>query len=180
MSRKVFIGCLLSSFVIVNANASTNNHSFSLGYSEGKVKDFKSISGMNAQYRYEWNSPVSFMSSFTYMKNNDSRKRNYPVCNKQIDLKYYTLLAGPAYRVNDYVSFYALAGVAYTKIQYTEARFHFLDKSEHNATSVAYGAGVVINPMQNLSVNIGYERTNSKSDDHISLNGVNIGAGFRF
>lgn len=41
MSRKVVIGCLLSSCVMISTNASANNHTVSLGYAQSKVQHFK-------------------------------------------------------------------------------------------------------------------------------------------
>ncbi len=34
---------------------------------------------------------------------------------QQADIKYYSFLAGPAYRLNDYISFYGLVGISHTK-----------------------------------------------------------------
>lgn len=36
-----------------------DNHTLSAGYAQSKVQDFKNIKGVNLQYRYEWDSPVS-------------------------------------------------------------------------------------------------------------------------
>ncbi|ENN8379042.1 Ail/Lom family outer membrane beta-barrel protein [Providencia rettgeri] len=49
-----------------------------------------------------------------------------------------------------------------------------------NSTNFAYGAGVIINPMENIAVNIGYEGTQADMDGHKSMNGFNIGVGYRF
>lgn len=185
MSRKVVIGCLLSSFLMISANASADNHTVSLGYAQSKIQHFKDIRGLNAQYRYEWDSPVSVISSVTYMtlkeQNNLSQADSVPKLYEKIDFKYYSLLVGPAYRINDYVSLYALAGLAHTENNYQETDLlRHSEKNKANTTSVAYGVGVVINPFENISVNIGYEGTRLKHDEPVAVNGFNIGAGFRF
>ena len=47
-------------------------------------------------------------------------------------------------------------------------------------TSFAYGAGIIINPRDYLTVNLGYEGTRiNMADDH-RINGFNIGVGYRF
>jgi putative virulence related protein PagC len=56
MLRKVVIGCLLSSCAVIGANASADNQTVSLGYTQSKVPDLKNIRGVNTQYRYEWDS----------------------------------------------------------------------------------------------------------------------------
>jgi len=183
MLRKVVIGCLLSSCAVISTHVSADNHTISLGYAQSKVPDFKSIRGVNAQYRYEWDSPVSVMGSLTYMTGDDSYslRENFSGYDGKVAMKYYSMLAGPAYRVNDYVSLYVLAGIAHMKVadkvtyltQYSES-------DKENRTSAAYGAGVIFNPMKNLSVNIGYEGTYINDNGTISINGFNIGAGYRF
>lgn len=186
MSRKVVIGCLLSSFIMISANASAsedNNHTVSLGYAQSKVQDFKNIRGVNAQYRYEWDSQVSFISSFTSMKGDDSYslRENSSGYDSKINMKYYSLLAGPAYRIHDDISLYVLVGLAHTKIEEkTTYLTQYSEQYKGNATSIAYGAGIAINPIENISVNIGYEGTHTKYNENISINGLNLGVGYRF
>ena len=50
----------------------------------------------------------------------------------------------------------------------------------YKSTSFAYGAGIIINPLENLTVNVGYEGTTADLDDNYSINGFNIGVGYRF
>lgn len=160
-----------------------DNHTVSLGYAQSKVQDFKNIRGVNAQYRYEWDSPVSVISSLTYMNGDDSNslRENGGGYDGKADVKYYSLLAGPAYRFNDYVSFYALAGLAHTKIEdKTTYLTQYSEEYSGNKTSFAYGAGVAINPVENIAVNIGYEGTQVKYDENVSVNGFNLSVGYRF
>lgn len=119
------------------------------------------------------------MSSFTYMSGNESNslRVNSREYDAKRNMKYYSLLAGPAYRINDYVNLYVLAGFAHTK---AEAEIISLAKYQGNTTSLAYGAGVAINPVENISVNIDYEGTRTNHNGNISINGLNIGVGYRF
>lgn len=47
-------------------------------------------------------------------------------------------------------------------------------------TGFAWGAGIIVNPMANLSLTVGYEGTNVDLEGSRNLNGFNIGTGYRF
>lgn len=182
----------------VSSISLADNHTLSVGYAQSKVSDFKDIRGVNLQYRYEWDFPISVSGSFAYMSGDNSfseysegsggSKRE---TKDQADLKYYSLLAGPAWRINSYASLYALAGVAYTDAKTSLNTYTVLNGIDNRISSHAsgswksasfsYGAGVLINPIENLSVNIGYEGTRVKIGDFKhAIDGFNIGVGYRF
>lgn len=173
---------------LTSGMAFADNQSVSIGYAQSDVQDFKNIRGVNLQYHYEFDSPFSVVGSFTYMSG--SEDRHYYVdsdaVNTNIDVKYYSLLVGPAYRINDYVSLYALGGAARTKadadVKWLNAGSNDIMRASesYKSTSFAYGAGVIINPIENLTVNVGYEGTTADLDDNYSINGFNIGIGYRF
>ncbi|MBL5901087.1 Ail/Lom family outer membrane beta-barrel protein [Lelliottia amnigena] len=184
ISLAVFVAASL-----VSGAALADNHTVSLGYAQSKVENFKNIRGVNAQYRYEWDSPLSVMGSFTYMSGDEDQ--NYFVdsdsVKNHIDVKYYSLMAGPAYRINEYVSLYALGGVARTKAdgdtKWVNAGDGYTQKDSisEKSTSFAYGAGVQFNPTADLAINVGYEGTNADlQGDSYSINGWNLGVGYRF
>lgn len=187
MKLKITAMALLCSGLFVSANVLADNHTVSVGYAQSKVEDFKNIRGVNVQYRYEWESPVSIIGSFTYLKGDDSYSEQLEAFDDVIgykgktEVKYYSFMAGPAYRINDYVSLYALAGMAHTKVEDKTTYFSFYTE-EYSASknSFAWGAGVAINPTDYLSVNIGYEGTRVKFGDDVAVNGFNIGLGYRF
>lgn len=188
MISKLTMLALLCGGFLVGSNALAENHTVSIGYAQSKVEDFKNIRGVNVQYRYEWDSPLSVIGSFSYMKGDESFSEREDLYGDvsgyegKTKVKYYSLMAGPAYRINDNVSLYGLIGVAHTKVD--ENVTYLGGDSEYfngNNTSVAYGAGVVINPISNLSVNPGYEGTRIKyNESNFSVNGFNIGIGYRF
>ncbi|MBI6222077.1 outer membrane beta-barrel protein [Proteus mirabilis] len=96
-------------------------------------------------------------------------------------MKYYSLLVGPAYRINDYVSFYAVAGFAHTKAEdKTTYLTQYTEEMSQSKTSFAYGAGIQFNPLENMSVGLGYEGTRVKYNDNVSINGFNVTVGYRF
>jgi putative virulence related protein PagC len=173
---------------LASSAALADNQTVSLGYAQSKVENFKNIRGVNAQYRYEWASPLSVIGSFTYMSGDDDQKYyvDSDSVKNHIDVKYYSLMAGPAYRINEYVSLYALGGVAHTKAdvdtKWVNAGDGYTQKDSlsEKSTSFAYGAGVQFNPTDELAVNVGYEGTNADIDGSHSINGWNVGVGYRF
>lgn len=187
MKAKITIVALLCGGLIFSVNALADNHTVSVGYAQSKVQDFKKIQGVNLQYRYEWSSPVSVIGSFTYMKGDESYSDRTDFYGDisgydgKTDVKYYSVLAGPAWRINDYISFYALAGIANIKTKdKTNYLSNYSEEFKESKTSFAYGAGIAFNPVDSISVNIGYEGTRSKIGKNITMNGFNIGVGYRF
>ncbi|MEG1213701.1 MAG: Ail/Lom family outer membrane beta-barrel protein [Leclercia sp.] len=173
---------------LMSGAALADNHTVSLGYAQSDVEDFKDIRGVNLQYRYEWDSPLSVMGSFTYMSGDEDQ--HYYLASdsvkNHVDVKYYSLMVGPAYRLNDFVSLYALGGFAHTKADgdtrwvnggdgYTQT-----DSISEKSTSFAYGAGVQFNPTAELAINVGYEGTTTDIDGSRGINGFNVGLGYRF
>jgi putatice virulence related protein PagC len=186
MMKKSIAAALLCSGLFVSTGALADNHTVSMGYAQSHIKDFKNLRGVNAQYRYEWDSPVSIIGSLSYMDNNNETFYSYInglPGKADLDVKYHSILAGPAYRINDYLSLYGLVGAAYTKANIEMTLFGVTGSMSESdsSTSFAYAAGLAINPTDNLSVNVGYEGSRSRLyDDKISLNGFNIGVGYRF
>jgi len=188
MKFKMTTLALLCGTLLAGSNAFADNHTVSVGYAQSKVEDYKNIRGVNVQYRYEWDAPISVIGSFSYMKGDQdfSERDEYDGdvygYDGQAKVKYYSLMAGPAYRINDYVSLYGLVGVAHTKV---DESVHYLgaysESYGENTTSFAYGAGVAVNPTDTLAINIGYEGTRVKYNDmNYAINGFNIGVGYRF
>ncbi|ARU94966.1 Ail/Lom family outer membrane beta-barrel protein [Tatumella citrea] len=187
MKAKIMMAALLCGGLFANTSVLADSHTVSVGYAQSKVADFKNIRGINVQYRYEWDSPVSVIGSFSYMKgdNDYSYRVDFNGDPSGYDghdtLKYYSLLTGPAYRINDYVSIYALIGAVQAKAEgKTTYLTQYSEKFSSSATSFAYGAGVIVNPTENFSVNFGYEGTRVKFEKSFAINGFNLGVGYRF
>jgi len=190
--KTLFIGSALIAILGLSTQAQADRQTITLGYAHSKVQDLKNINGVNVKYRYEWNSPFSIMGSFTYMggKSDYSYLATKDIIDNKVDLKYYSLSAGPAYRINSYVSVYGLVGVNYNKADYSTRWLNYESGSYRDMgtsdgsiskTSFMYGAGVQINPIENVAVDIGYEGSslNDGEKDH-AINGFNIGVGYRF
>lgn len=190
MSKRSIIASAILAAVIASPAAIANNqHTVSIGYAQSKIEDFnKDLKGVNVQYRYEFEqSPLSVLGSFTYMSVDDNDNEEFENYSSKfdVDVKYYSFLVGPAYRFNEYVSIYGNIGFAHAKADTKEDFVHYgiqeYDSDNATSNSFAYGAGVIINPIENISISAGYEGTRMKFyDDSISVNGFNITLGYRF
>ncbi|MBK5142924.1 Ail/Lom family outer membrane beta-barrel protein [Budviciaceae bacterium BWR-B9] len=191
--KKVLLGCLVVCSLVSTSTVLADTQTISAGYAQSKVQDYKNINGFNLQYRYEWDSPVSLLTSFTYMSGSDSNSYNDSWGDhykNSLDVKYYSLLVGPAYRLNSYVSLYGAVGASYTKsdgsyewynsVGADEDDGHLKGSLSNNSTEFAYGAGVIINPTDYLSFNVGYEGSKLDLMGSHSINGFNVGIGYKF
>lgn len=185
--KKIALAVLLATGMTSGA-VLADNHTFSAGYAQSEVKGFKDLKGVNLQYRYEFDSPFSVVGSFSWMKSDEdyTDRLSQDEISSTVEIKYYSLLVGPAYRLNDYVSLYALGGVAhvkgednYTWVNYGDG-YTETDTATAKGTGFAWGAGIIVNPMENLSLTAGYEGTNVDLEGSRNINGFNIGVGYRF
>lgn len=112
--NKVIISAIFCA-LLSGAVPAVASQTLSVGYAQSKVEDFKNMPGMNLQYRYEWDSPVSVVASFTTLENSEDSNSSFfqRHTSDHVSAKYYSLLAGPAYRLNQRVSVYALAGFSH-------------------------------------------------------------------
>jgi putative virulence related protein PagC len=190
--KKISLAILLAAST-VSGSALADYQSLTVGYAQSKVEDFKNIRGVNLQYRYEFDDIVGVMASFSYMKNSDLKGGKDKVYEQGIefslsrnaDMKYYSVLVGPTFRLNDYVSLYALGGLAYTKAEINNRLsipnyYEWETKSSEKTSAFAYGLGVIVNPTANISVSLGYEGTETDFGQKYSINGFNIGLGYNF
>ncbi|EJA5988923.1 Ail/Lom family outer membrane beta-barrel protein [Salmonella enterica] len=161
-------------------------------FSAGADK-YKDPKGVNLKYRYEFDDNWGVIGSFTYAweKYDGHINANDPSDGDSVNAKgsikgnYFSLLAGPAYRINDYVSGYAMIGLANSKIKYSADYAYKAGGSmgsgsyseDRNKTSFAYGVGLQFNPFKNIAIDVAYE--GSGSGDW-NTNGFNVGVGYSF
>ncbi|EDV1505004.1 Ail/Lom family outer membrane beta-barrel protein [Salmonella enterica subsp. salamae] len=161
-------------------------------FSAGADK-YKDPKGVNLKYRYEFNDNWGIIGSFTYAseKYDGHLDFNYPPGSYSENAKgsikgnYFGFLAGPSYRINDYVSGYAMIGLAHSKIKYSvdhSIKVGGVAESEsysqnRNKDSFAYGAGLQFNPFENIAIDVAYE--GSGSGDW-NTKGFNVGVGYVF
>ena len=183
----------LSLFILflIPAVSQADMQTVSLGWAHSEITSLDSLNGVNLKYRYETASPLSLIASFTWLSG-DGKFVSYADLDRlenKAEVKSYSLMAGPAWRVNEYISFYGLLGLNYVK---ADARSHWFNwqgeyadegylTENYKKTAIAYGAGIQLNPLENLAVDIGYEGSTFEiagKDYH--LNGFNIAVGYRF
>lgn len=170
-------------------NNDYSSPSTSLGASD---KDAK---GVNLKYRYEITDNLGVIGSFTYAKQSfgahysatDADTKDFENGKLSGKYKYYSLLVGPSYRFNDYFSGYAMVGAAFSRVHASDsfsssyAGGSDVDNDYVNSsarkTQLAYSAGVQINPIKNIAIDVAYEGSGS-GDWRTS--GFNVGVGYSF
>ncbi|HFV5884496.1 TPA: Ail/Lom family outer membrane beta-barrel protein [Escherichia coli] len=105
--------------------------------------------------------------------------------------RWFSVMAGPSVRVNEWFSAYAMAGVAYSRVSTfsgdylrvtdNKGKTHDVltgsDDGRHSDTSLAWGAGVQFNPTESVAIDIAYE--GSGSGDW-RTDGFIVGVGYKF
>ncbi|HGG2202750.1 TPA: Ail/Lom family outer membrane beta-barrel protein [Escherichia coli] len=105
--------------------------------------------------------------------------------------RWFSVMAGPSVRVNEWFSAYAMAGVAYSRVSTfsgdyirvtdNKGKTHDVltgsDDGRHSNTSLAWGAGVQFNPTESVAIDVAYE--GSGSGDW-RTDGFIVGVGYKF
>ncbi|NHB86710.1 Ail/Lom family outer membrane beta-barrel protein [Photorhabdus tasmaniensis] len=171
----VAVGLSLFAFA---ANASGES-TISGGYAQSHAKmDGQKIDdnpkGFNLKYRYELDNNFGVISSLTHTYLGDD---HYQGGRKEAesDMDYFSLMAGPTYRFNEYVSVYGMVGAAHGKVKYSD--YVGSMSGSKSKTSVSYGLGLQFNPMPNWTIDTSYEY--SKLDD-LKIGTWVVGVGYRF
>ncbi|WP_118986000.1 Ail/Lom family outer membrane beta-barrel protein [Photorhabdus sp. CRCIA-P01] len=191
MKRALVASVVAAGLSVFAFAANAGESTISGGYAQSHVKfDSKNLAGnpfdsnsldgnpkgFNLKYRYELDSNLGVIGSFTYTHlDNDLYINSSKVGKSELD--YYSLMAGPIYRFNDYVSAYGLIGAAHGKVKGEVSVLGHDRDYKSNKTSVAYGLGLQFNPMPNWTIDTSYEY--SKLDDTKVGTWV-VGVGYRF
>ncbi|MBW5814613.1 Ail/Lom family outer membrane beta-barrel protein [Yersinia kristensenii] len=211
------IAVLISLGCITTANAAAGDNTFSIGYAQthsnslkngvnlmcdmmtefgGHFDDYKDPKGINFKFRHEFDDHLGLIASLTHTNEKFSGDNfgQDPDSYGYLSAKrrYFSFMAGPTLRLNEYVSAYATAGVAYTKANLYGAEYsakkdasdnitgydvvNSLALSDHK-TSFAYGIGLQFNPFESVAIDVSYE--GSGSGDW-RTNGFNVGVGYKF
>ncbi|ETS30633.1 attachment protein [Photorhabdus temperata] len=167
----------LSAFAFA-ANASGES-TISGGYAQSHAKfDGKKADdnpkGFNLKYRYELDNNFGVISSLTYTYlGYDYYRGGKKVA--ESDMDYFSLMAGPTYRFNEYVSVYGMVGAAHGKVKLSD--YVGTMSGSKSKTSVSYGLGLQFNPMPNWTIDTSYEY--SKLDE-LKIGTWVVGVGYRF
>ncbi|EGG3071130.1 Ail/Lom family outer membrane beta-barrel protein [Salmonella enterica] len=163
------------------------------GKADSEMDRYKNLNGFNIKYRYEFNDEWGIISSITYAQ--ASFDGNYYLSQAadkhysyegHIKSRYLNIMVGPAWRFNDYVSLYGMAGVAgsrtessYSKSDHGYYGSTILNTHEHrnmSTTDISYGVGIETNPFNNIVLDLAYEG----SAGSLRSSGFNVGLGYKF
>lgn len=163
-----------------------------------KNDSYKDPQGMFIRYRYEFDDSWSIIGSLAYAQQDTATKGSGSKVNAdktknsfngkaKVTGDYVSALVGPAYRLNEYVSLYGMAGAAYKHVK-QEANEHIVinDRAVSNGsyshteskTNLAYSVGAQFNVYEGLVIDAAYEGSSGGSD--WKANGFTVGLGYRF
>ena len=178
------------------ASAAEHQSTLSAGYlhASTNVPGSDDLNGINAKYRYEFTDALGLITSFSYANAEDEQKTRYSDTRWHEDSvrnRWFSVMAGPSVRVNEWFSAYAMAGMAYSRVSTfsgdylrvtdNKGKTHDVltgsDDGRHSNTSLAWGAGVQFNPTESVAIDIAYE--GSGSGDW-RTDGFIVGVGYKF
>ncbi|HGJ5858563.1 MAG TPA: Ail/Lom family outer membrane beta-barrel protein [Arsenophonus nasoniae] len=155
---------------------------------------YSNLGGAFMRYRYELTDNWGIISSLAYStkdynanasatKNKDKDRMS---TRNKVSGDYISLMIGPTYRFNEYVSVYGLVGGAYKKLSYESVSQEFKNNSlvnssrssqSDNKTELAYGIGMQVNFWQNATLDLGYEQSGSGD---WKTSAWTVGIGYKF
>ncbi|HDS0454840.1 TPA: Ail/Lom family outer membrane beta-barrel protein, partial [Escherichia coli] len=178
------------------ASAAEHQSTLSAGYlqTHTDMPGNDDLKGINVKYRYEFTDTLGLVTSFSYANAKDEQKTHYSDTRWHEDSvrnRWFSMMAGPSVRVNEWFSAYAMAGVAYSRVSTfsgdylrvtdNKGKTHDVltgsDDGRHSNTSLAWGAGVQFNPAESVAIDIAYE--GSGSGDW-RTDGFIVGVGHKF
>ncbi len=177
--QRVFSPWIMAALLVFPTLAlAMENHTLSFGYAQThlsalKKSASKDLRGLSLKYRYEFNSDWGVLTSLTATRHDVQNYRwDDGKLHKDGDntTSYSSFMIGPTYRINDYVSLYGNVGMAGMKI-----------KNDNNNSSsedaFAYGAGLIFNPLTNLSLDLSWETARLL---FVDTNTFGVSVGYRF
>ncbi|HAI0325039.1 TPA: Ail/Lom family outer membrane beta-barrel protein, partial [Escherichia coli] len=137
---------------------------------------------------------LGLVTSFSYAGDKNRQLTHYSDTRWHEDSvrnRWFSVMAGPSVRVNEWFSAYAMAGVSYSRVSTfsgdylrvtdNKGKTHDVltgsDDGCHSNTSLAWGAGVQFNPTESVAIDIAYE--GSGSGDW-RTDGFIVGVGYKF
>ncbi|EJN8860344.1 Ail/Lom family outer membrane beta-barrel protein [Escherichia coli] len=178
------------------ASAAEHQSTLSAGYLQTHTDMLGSddLKGINVKYRYEFTDTLGLVTSFSYAGDKNRQLTRYSDTRWHEDSvrnRWFSVMAGPSVRVNEWFSAYAMAGVAYSRVSTfsgdylrvtdNKGKTHDVltgsDDGRHSDTSLAWGAGVQFNPTESVAIDIAYE--GSGSGDW-RTDGFIVGVGYKF
>lgn len=168
------IACLSAvaacALAVTAGTAFAGDSTVSAGYAMG---DFQGVvnkaDGFNLKYRYEFDEKLGVIGNYTYLKQSGSGNDLYDKA------QYNGFTAGPTYRINDWASVYGVIGLGYGRFTGSQQN----SSNDHTDTGYgfSYGTGVQFNPIHQIALDIGYEKSRIRD---VTVGAWNVGVGYRF
>lgn len=198
--RKVCVTVLsvATCLAALSAQAGAEEHqtTLSTGYLQAytKMPGSDELRGINVKYRYEFTDTLGVVTSFSYAGDKDRQFIHYSNTRWHEDSvrnHWFSLMGGPSLRVNDWLSAYAMAGVAYSRVSFFSGDYtketdnkgntHDVltgsDDGHRSNTSLTWSAGVQFNPADSVAVDLAYEGSGS---GEWRTNTFIVGVGYTF
>eukprot|EP01133_Synstelium_polycarpum_P005609 gene5609-6467_t len=178
--RKLYAAILSAAICLAVSGApawaSEHQSTLSAGYLHAltNVPGSDDLNGINVKYRYEFTDTLGLVTSFSYAGDKNRQLTRYSDTRWHEDSvrnRWFSVMAGPSVRVNEWFSAYAMAGMAYSRVSTfsgdylrvtdNKGKTHDVltgsDDGRHSNTSLAWGAGVQFNPTESVAIDIAYE-----------------------
>ncbi|CTZ91158.1 putative prophage-encoded outer membrane protein [Escherichia coli] len=178
------------------ASAAEHQSTLSAGYlqTHTDMPGSDDLKGINVKYRYEFTDTLGLVTSFSYAGDRNRQLTRYSDTRWHEDSvrnRWFSVMAGPSVRVNEWFSAYAMAGVAYSRVSTfsgdylrvtdNKGKTHDVltgsDDGRHSNTSLAWGAGVQFNPTESVAIDIAYEGSGSGAKNADISGSVNANSG---
>ncbi|EET1586294.1 Ail/Lom family outer membrane beta-barrel protein, partial [Escherichia coli] len=103
------------------ASAAEHQSTLSAGYlqTHTDMPGSDDLKGINVKYRYEFTDTLGLVTSFSYAGDKNRQLTRYSDTRWHEDSvrnRWFSVMAGPSVRVNEWFSAYAMAGVAYSRV----------------------------------------------------------------
>ncbi|ECW3357131.1 STM3031 family outer membrane protein [Salmonella sp. 32070601201500089SM] len=155
--------------------ADDNASTFSLGYAQSHTNHAGTLRGVRLANNYEMSPDWGLTTSFAWL--NGSQRYSYESSNGRVTTRYYSLLAGPSWKINNQLSLYSQVGPVLL-----HQRDHGINESD-SKVGYGYSAGVAYTPVSNVAITLGYEGADfdaTHNSGSLNSNGFNLGVGYRF
>ncbi|BDN39878.1 outer membrane protein [Escherichia coli] len=160
--RKLYAAILSAAICLAVSGApawaSEQQATLSAGYLHARTSapGSDNLNGINVKYRYEFTDTLGMVTSFSYAGDRNRQLTRYSDTRWHEDSvrnRWFSVMAGPSVRVNEWFSAYAMAGVAYSRVSTfsgdylrvtdNKGKTHDVltgsDDGRHSNTSLAWG-----------------------------------------
>lgn len=182
LSALFIIGLSSASYVNASDNLQFDKVTLSAGYAQMKIEHLNPMHGASFSFRQELNQQLGIIATVTYAQNEYDLDSPIQKVLTDINTRYYSVMAGPTLRLNDFISVYGVAGVS--QIKFKNIDTSTFSKTQIKKNAFSWGAGLTINPIEMLSISVGYENSrykmNELEDNKLIMDGFITNIGYRF